>query len=119
MDREQFLNRAVQTKDVTLDDDTVIKIRKLSQADVETMTEKYSDEKNTLKQMEGLRYIVSRAVCDDDGKRMFTPEDLKGAVRDMDQDDVQKIAKEVCKFSGLKVKETKEDVDEETEAKNA
>lgn len=115
MDRESFLARAVKTMDVTLDDDTVIKIRKLSQADIETMTKDYS-KGDTVKQMEGLRYIVSRAVCDDAGNRMFTAADMKTVLLEMNTEDIQKIAKEACKFSGLKVNETEED--EETESKN-
>ncbi len=118
MDRTEFLARKVQTKDVTLADETVITIRKLTQADIETMTEKYS-KGDTLKKMEGLRYIVSRAVVDDEGKRLFTDADLKTVIRDMDTDLVQNIAKEACKFSGLKVKETKDtDDDKDADEKN-
>ncbi len=115
MDRTEFLARKVQTKDVTLADETVITIRKLTQADIETMTEKYSTG-GTLKQMEGLRYIVSRAVVNSNGERMFTDADLKTVIREMDTDDVQHIAKEACGFSGLKTNEN--DVDEDADAKN-
>lgn len=99
MDREAFLKRKTQTKEVTLDDGATIRIRKLSQSEVETINRKYRGDDKAL---EGFRFIVSRCAVEADGTRLFRDED-QSALADVDFEAVNTIANEVMAFSGLKV----------------
>lgn len=99
MDRESFFNRAVKTKDVTLDDGQTVKVAKLSQADVETLRRDYSkDDKN----LAGLRFVVVKTVVDDAGHRTFTDSDI-AKLAELDFETVQTLATAAMEFSGLAV----------------
>lgn len=101
MDRESFLARASKpaTTTVTLDDGSTLQVRKLSQAEVETIKAKYASEEKALA---GYRYIVARCAVDGDGKRIFSDADTD-KLADVDFEAVQHIAAEVMKFSGLRI----------------
>lgn len=99
MDRETFLARSTkqQSRDVHLEDGQIVRVRKLSQAEVETLKARYARDEKAL---EGLRYVVSRCVVDDSGKRVFGDEDM-AALAAVDFEAIQTIATEVLKFSGM------------------
>lgn len=101
MDRETFLARGAkkQSREVHLEDGQIVHVRKLSQAEVETLKRQYASESKAL---EGLRYVVSRCVVDDAGKRVFGDEDM-AALAAVDFEVIQTISTEAMKFSGLKV----------------
>lgn len=102
MNRDDFLAKSdkPRTIDITLDDGRTVKVRKLSQAEVETLKAKYATE---AKALEGFRFVVSRCVVDDNGERVFSDEDQQ-KLTDVDFDIVQQIASEVVEFSGLNKK---------------
>lgn len=97
MSKEAFFSRKAQTTEITLDDDTTWKARKLTQAEVETLKRKYKGDEKLL---EALRYIVSRTIVDDDGERLFDDNDL-GKLADVDFGTINTIATAVMAFSGL------------------
>lgn len=101
MDRETFLARAKspQTTEIQIEDGITVKARKLTQAEVESIRKNYATE---AKALEGFRYIVSRCVLEDSGERMFADADL-AKLSDIDFETIERIAKEVMRFSGLKV----------------
>lgn len=98
MSRDQLLGRKVTTKEIQLDDGTPLRIRKLSQAAVETMKQKYATDAKTA---EGFRYIVCQCVVDEDGKRVFNDGDMARIGTDMPFEDTQTIASEVFEYSGM------------------
>jgi hypothetical protein len=100
MNREEFFARTSSTREITLSDGHTLKIRKLKQADVETITRQYSTESKAL---DGFRYIVSRCVVDAVGNRVFSDED-QARLADVSADDIKHIAEEVIEFSGLNSK---------------
>jgi hypothetical protein len=97
MDRDSFLKRKPATSDVTLDDGAVVKVRKLTEGEVQLLKKKYSTEATAL---EGLRFIVARCLVNEDGQRVLEDGDVS-KLTEMDFDTIQSIANEVMKFSGL------------------
>lgn len=99
MDKESFFSRQAKPKttEITLDDGQILHARKLSQSEVETIRKNYATEATAL---EGYRYIVSKCVVDEEGRRVFDDAD-KAKLLQVDFDDVQKIADAVVEFSGL------------------
>lgn len=104
MNREQFLARAKspQTTEITVGDEAEghkVRARKLTQAEVETIRKRYATDEKAL---EGFRYIVSRCVVDEDGKRLFTDDDA-ARLADIDFETIESIAMRVMQFSGMRV----------------
>lgn len=96
MTREDILNRKSKTKEITVDDLTV-NIRKLTQAEVETARREYGKPDKAL---EGYRYVVSRAVVDAEGQRVFKDDD-KAKLCEVDYEIVEGIAAEIIEYSGV------------------
>src|SRR5262245_10678688 len=99
MDRDKFLSRPkeLKTTEITLSDGATLRIRKLSQQEVETIREKYAGDEKAL---EGMRFIVTRCVVNDEGERVFADDD-QAKLLEVDFDDIQLIASEAVEFSGL------------------
>ena len=99
MNREKFLARKnpKATETVTLADGDTIKVRKLTQAEVEHMRRHYATPD---KQLPGLRYIVCVCCLNDDDTQMFDPKTDIDALTDLGFDDINTIAMAVGKFSG-------------------
>jgi hypothetical protein len=103
MNRDEFFAKKAtkpKTDDATLPDGSVMKVRKLSQAEVEHLTKNYSSSPG--KSAEGLRYIVVKSAIDDEGKRIFQDEDIS-QLAEMDFDIVKTIASKASELSGLKL----------------
>lgn len=98
MTKSDFLNRSGTPKKITLDDGREVHIRKLSQADVETMHKKYTvDGANAA---EGLRFVVCRGLVDETGVRIFEDGELD-ALKSIDADTIQQLAGEIVEHAGL------------------
>lgn len=99
MDRDSFfIAQKPKTIDIALDDGRIVKARKLTQAEVETIRKSYAASESTA--LAGFRFIVCRCVVDDEGNRVFTDADQNKLV-ELDFDTIQTIASEVVEFSGL------------------
>lgn len=90
------LGRAAM-REVTLDDGTKLKVRKLTAGEVETCRKDYGSESKTLA---GLRFIACRVTHDEQGNRLWTDAELLSLV-DEPHDDVQAIATAALEFSGV------------------
>ena len=99
MTRETFLARKniKNTDTVTLSDGASVKIRKLTQAEVEHSRRHYTE---PAKQLAGLRYVVATCTLNDDGTPMFTTADMDSELTGMSFDDINAIAVAVGQFSG-------------------
>ena len=98
MERATFLARKgnAKTETATLADGQTVKIRKMTQAEVEHAGTHYGTPE---KGVASLRYVVSKCALNDDGTQMFTADDLP-MLEAMDYDDVNRIAAAAGKFSG-------------------
>ncbi|MFT3786656.1 MAG: hypothetical protein QM770_10880 [Tepidisphaeraceae bacterium] len=96
MNRDTIFARKPKTRTVEIDGDKLI-IRKLSQGETETLKRSYSSPEKAL---EGARFIFARTVVDEEGKRVFTDDDLK-RLSDVDFDLIHTVAQAAMEFSGL------------------
>src|SRR5690606_20573137 len=105
MNRETFFQKPdkPRTIDIPLEGGRTVKARKLTQAEVETLTKRYATPDKAL---EGLRYTVCRTVVDDDGERVFSDED-QARMADVDFDVIQAVASGVVGCSGLGERDAK------------
>jgi len=97
MNRDSFFNRKPATLTFDVDGFGTVTVKKLSQAEVETLQRKYRDE---TKALDGLTYIVNRCVVDESGSRVFADADMS-ALSAVDFDIIKAIAERAMKFSGL------------------
>lgn len=98
MDKHEFLSRLTPPKKITLDDGSEHFIRKLSQADVEVMTKRYTAQ--AANAAEGLRYAVVKGLVNEAGERIFADSDLD-ALKATDFDVIQQLAGEIVDYAGL------------------
>ena len=91
------LARPSNLKEVTLDDGTKLKVRKMTAGEVETCRRDYSTESKTLA---GLRFIACRVTFDEQGERLWSDADLPNLVNEP-HDDIQAIATAAMEFSGV------------------
>jgi hypothetical protein len=99
MNREAFFVRKVVTKDIEVPEFGTVKIRKLTQSEVENVRKNYL---NNSKELEGTRYVVAKATLDTDGNPFFSDGDQAKLV-EVDFDKINTIATAVMEFSGLTV----------------
>lgn len=107
MDRAKFIGRKkIQEKlVVVLPGGDTLEIRKMTQAEVEHSRKHYGKSDSAAK---GMRYMVATCTLNDDGTPMFDAKDIDGELADMPYDDIETIAGEVLKFSGV-MKDEKKD----------
>ena len=98
MDRETLLARKGrnETQEVTLGDGATLKIRKLTQANVEQLRRNYGTAEKALA---GYRYAIVKCVLNDDGTPMFNAEDMDSLTA-MSFEDIDTIGRAIGKFSG-------------------
>lgn len=104
MTKEQFFARKSPVKAVTLGDGATVHIRKLSQAEFEHARANFRTED---KAAAGMRWMVGKAVVDENGTRVFEDAD-QTALQAVEYDDIETIAAEIVELSGLnRVREPK------------
>lgn len=98
LNREALLARSLSRREVELPDVGTVTVRELSAAEVGQYVKLHkADDADELSM---LAWIVCRAVCDDQGKPLFTDADLD-AIKGMGLKTLKAIAEAVAGLSGL------------------